>query len=118
LATSADAPTVTIDLDLPYTLAPQLGSLLRVDLDSDQFWLRVEDVRATDTDARRRSMGARGRARVVVDTHADVLPASIDLVERLSCEMWTRYSQSEALRLSNLTSICGIHFAGMRCRSI
>ena len=49
--TSADAPTVTIDLDLPYTSAPQLGSLLRVDLGSDQFWLRVEDVRATDTDA-------------------------------------------------------------------
>jgi hypothetical protein len=102
--TSDQAPTVTIDLDLPYTSAPQLGSLLRVDFGSDQFWLRVEDVRATDTDASPPFDGVRVAGQGLWWTPTPSLfPASIDLVERLSFELWTRQGQSEALRLSDLT---------------
>ncbi|HTP08839.1 MAG TPA: hypothetical protein VMP08_11355 [Anaerolineae bacterium] len=102
--TSADAPTVTIDLDLAYTSAPQLGSLLRVDLGSDRFWLRVEDVRSTELDASPPFDGVRvaGQGLWWMPTPS-VLPASIDLVERLSFELWTRQGQSEAQRLSDLT---------------
>jgi hypothetical protein len=102
--TSADAPTVTIDLDLPYTSAPQIGSLLRVDLGSDQFWLRVEDVRATDTDASPPFDGVRVAGPGLWWTPTpSALPSSIDLAERLSFEMWTRQGQSDAQRLSDLT---------------
>jgi hypothetical protein len=102
--TSADDPTVTIDLDLPYTSAPQLGSLLRVDLGTDRFWLRVEDVRSTDLDASPPFDGVRVAGPGLWQTSTPgVLPSSIDLVERLSFELWTRQGQSDAQRLSDLT---------------
>lgn len=94
---------VKLNLDLPHTAAPQPGSLLRADFGSDSFWLRVETVGAVDAPGSPLFDGlqinGQGRWQTPIP---NLLPSSIDLVERLSFELWTRAGESSALRLSEL----------------
>jgi hypothetical protein len=107
---SLDWPTqdnpfpIQLDLDLPYADAPQLGSFLRVIFNTDELWLRVEEVTAAEgTDSpplKRIRVGGQG---LWWTPNPDSLPGSIGRAERLFFELWTRTGRDNTLRISDLT---------------
>jgi hypothetical protein len=106
VSTSAQAISETRpELELDGDIAPQLGSLVRVDLGSERFWLSVEGVHALDTTGSPASAGLR-----VVGTPfrpaepPSPLPSSgpADLAERLTFELWARRGTTESWRLADL----------------
>ncbi len=101
--TQDEQTSIKLDLDLAYAEAPQVGSLLRVNFGTDQFWLRVEDVSAGGHSSSPLSESVRvtGQGLWWTSTPA-ALADSIDLVERLSFELWTCVGQENVLKISDL----------------
>jgi hypothetical protein len=95
---------IKLDLDLTDSITLPPGSLLRVDFGADHFWMRVEDVNAGEAVGSPLidQLRVTGQGLWWTSTPANVAD-SIDLVERLSFELWTRTGEEKLLRLSDLT---------------
>lgn len=101
---SEKAPLVKINLDIPFTHAPQPGSLLRIDFGSDSFWLVVQDVRAADEDSSPPFDGVQviGQGVWWLNSGPDTMPTEMVEAELLTFELWTRQGETNAIRLSDL----------------
>ena len=103
-----DEPVV-LDLDIPFTKAPALGSLLEVTINTKQLWLTVEQLSAGETLGSPAQPSARvsGSAWWWINTaigESASPPAELTRPtgERLAFEFWVRRGEENPFRLRDL----------------
>lgn len=103
---SPDQPALLSDnkftlklLDCPLSDAPVPGSLLRIDLGSNHWWMTVDSLDFTAGAERLPLLS--GSASRVIDPPVS-LPLATPAAERLSFELWVRQGEDYAVNLSEL----------------
>ncbi|HEX8499323.1 MAG TPA: hypothetical protein VF659_01935 [Pyrinomonadaceae bacterium] len=98
---------VTLDLDLPPSQAPALGSVARVELGNRLLWLRVDDVRvlrAEGSSGAAEAVQVAGEAAWVLKNRpakAD-LPAAAPICEKLLFQLRVRRGEADPVSISDL----------------
>ena len=102
-----DPPTITLDLSVLFADAPEPGTMMRVDFDTEQLWLTVQQV-----DVEQDSGSPPGDIAVVTGQGLWLLqgqdvpnpwPTAISRAEKLSFTLWVRQGNGFSQALSDLT---------------
>jgi hypothetical protein len=102
-----DPPTITLDLSTLFANAPEPGTMMRVDFDTDQLWLTVQQVHVEQD-----SSSPPGDIVVVTGQGLWLLqgldvpnpwPTAISRAEKLSFTLWARQGNGFPQALSDLT---------------
>ena len=103
----SDPPTITLDLSVLFANAPEPGTMMRVDFDTDQLWLTVQSVHVEqDSGSPPGDIVAVTGQGLWLLQGLDVpnpWPTAISQAEKLSFTLWVRRGNDFPQALSDLT---------------
>jgi hypothetical protein len=100
-----DDEIVTLNLDLPPSQAPALGSFARVELGNRTLWLRVDDVRVLRAeDSPAETVQVAGEALWVLKNRPakSEMPAALPVCEKLLFQLRVRRGEEDPVSISDL----------------
>src|SRR5206468_395125 len=102
-----DPPTITLDLSVLFADAPEPGTMMRVDFDTGQLWLTVQQVDVEQDSgsppADKAVVTGQGLWLLQGQDVPNPWPTAISRAEKLSFTLWVRRGNSFPQALSDLT---------------